>query len=129
MPPSTQTGEGRRREQLAPKYGPETVARAKALRDEGVKWETIAKKLGVGADGLRRRLDPAYRAKRNQQNAVVRTQRSLGLRNMYRTAHLPADEMARILATVPVDTRGRMARVMGDPLPGRSALDQKRAQH
>lgn len=34
-------------------------------------------------------------------------------------------EMRRLLAAIPVDTRNLTARVCGDPLPGRSALDKR----
>lgn len=33
----------------------------------------------------------------------------------------------RLMALIPPDTRGVTARLFGDPLPGRSALDQRRA--
>lgn len=37
------------------------------------------------------------------------------------------EEIAARVAEIPLDTRGLTARICGDPLPGRSALDQRRA--
>lgn len=40
-----------------------------------------------------------------------------------------AEALAARIAEVPMDTRDTTARTFGDPLPGRSALDQYRARN
>lgn len=37
------------------------------------------------------------------------------------------EELAARLAEIPADTRSLTARIFGDPLPGRSALDRRQA--
>jgi hypothetical protein len=109
------------------KYGPEVLRAASALRDAGVRWHQIAKRLGAGADGLRRRLDPEFRAKRNVQINEAYGRRVVG-RPASSSGRVPADEVRRLMASVPVDTRSQSARLFGDPMPGRSALDRREQQ-
>lgn len=104
----------------------ELLEQAVSLRRLGLKWETVAKRLEVGRDGLQRRLDPVYRDKRNQQLREAQARRdNRPLTDL--TARIADDQLERLRATVPRDTRGFTARVCGDPLPGRSALDKYRA--
>jgi hypothetical protein len=45
----------------------------------------------------------------------------------YRDPHprMTLEEEAKLFASLPKDTRDFTARIMGDPLPGRSALDRR----
>lgn len=90
------------------------LSRARELRDEGMKWSRISARLGVSEDALRRRCDQRYAEHRNSR---VRAWRSSGGKLVAVTFDPPP---------APQDTRNLTARVMGDPLPGRSALDKKR---
>jgi hypothetical protein len=105
-------------------YPAELLQKAQGLRAAGMKWETIANRLNVGSDGLKRRLDPEYRERRNQQMREANERRD-PLHNF--ASRVPMAEVYRLLDTVPADTRGFTARACGDPLPGRSALDKYRA--
>ncbi len=112
----------------SPKYPQEVLSKALDLKSMGLKWETIAKRLGVGSDGLKRRLDPEYRHRRNLQIQEAQFRRDNGETRMYNIAsRVPMSEIYRLLDTVPADTRSLTGRACGDPLPGRSALDKYRA--
>lgn len=105
-------------------YTPEVLQTALRLRYEGMAWEAIAKQLAVPYDGLRRRLEPGYATKRNQKIAEARSR--LVLAGGVYSERLGPDEAAKAIAAVPIDSRRLTARVCGDPLPGRSALDRLR---
>lgn len=68
---------------------------------------------------------------RDKQNAINKeamgAKRAAGLRFNQRTALDTEESWRRQMATFPDDTRDLTARVCGDPLPGRSALDRARA--
>ncbi|MEM8575536.1 MAG: hypothetical protein AAGF48_12975 [Pseudomonadota bacterium] len=91
----------------------EVLERAKELRATGKSWRAVAEWLnvGVGSVWLQRRLVPGFAERANERNAMSRLERATG-------EPLP----------IPLDTRSITARVFGDPLPGRSALDKKRAE-
>jgi hypothetical protein len=120
---------GRTLEQdVSKSYPAELLQKAIGLRAAGMKWETIANRLNVGSDGLKRRLDPEYRERRNQQMRDANERRTSTSWPMHHFAsRMPQEQLDRLRATVPVDTRGLTARACGDPLPGRSALDKYRA--
>jgi hypothetical protein len=105
-------------------FTPELLQSALRLRYEGGAWEAISKQLDVPCDGLRRRLEPRYAAKRNRQilDAIDR-RRTYGEMTAER---ISAEEAARIIAAVPSDSRSRVAKWLGDPPAGRSALDIKK---
>ncbi len=113
---------------------PEKARRIEAAR---VLWGTMPTKAvalasGVPYDALRRALEPGYAERRR---AVVNARRK-GLDASGRTksdgspAHItepkPRDaDVAARLAEIPEDDRGLTARLCGDPLRGRSALDKR----
>ncbi len=99
---------------------PAQVDQARQLRALGRSWDSIGAEFGLHPDTMRRRIDPAYaRSERFKYTGPMSFIRAGESRVS------PADA-ARALAGVPVDTRTRQARFMGDPLPGRSALDRLR---
>lgn len=116
--PSTHGGgsPGRRQMDLPP----DQVQRARELRAEGLSWSNIGARLGLHEDTMRRRIDPGFKERRTgpRVRAFIRAG---GER------HVTQAEAETALARVPTDTRSMSARVMGDPLPGRSALDKMRA--
>lgn len=105
------------------------IERAKFMRSMRTKWEVIARALHCSSDTVRRTLDPAYGRKRRQQINDARAARRLsGPTEPGRPpdarvvpAHVLADRDRRRL----LDLTPNMA-VLGDPPPGRSALDKMR---
>ena len=83
---------------------PEQIEQAQTMRRNEMPWAHIAKHFGVTPDTVRRVLDPEWAARRR--------------------AGITDGE--RLLREVPADTRDLTARALGDPLPGRSALDRMR---
>ena len=104
----------------------QVLQRALELKDEGMSWSRISARLGVSDEGLKRRLVPGYATRRQQMIREAREYRALG-RSPNKPRHVPEAEALAVLRSIPVDTRGFTARVMGDPMPGRSALDRKKA--
>ena len=101
---------------------PEMLQRASELRAAGASWNSIARELGVGGrDTIRYRLDDDFaRRKWGKTAPPLSEQRALYFR--------PTEADVRAIQdTVPRDTRNFTARVFGDPLPGRSALDRRLA--
>lgn len=97
----------------------EQLQLARELRAAGMGWGSIGRRLGCGEDTIHERIDPGFRERpRGQRNSGPRTFIPVERRP-------PKPEVMRALASVPRDTRSRVARWMGDPLPGRSALDQR----
>lgn len=104
---------------------------ARQLRASGMNWTDIGAKLTVHKTTLRCNLEPEYRAK--MKVAWASTDARKEMQGSRRSAGLVADErvpmadLAARLAEIPEDTRTPAARLMGEPMPGRSALDRRRA--
>ena len=100
--------------------GARDIGCARKLRDAGLSWAQIGARLGYHEKTIRERLDPDFAAARRLRYtdmvAFIGTSEE----------RITPEEAARAIATVPLDTRGVQARFLGDPLPGRSALDRKR---
>lgn len=79
------------------------LAEAQKLQGEGLGLAEIAKQLGVRFAWLRRNMPSSYRVER-----------------------LSAAEIKAYRASLPPDERDASARILGDPPPGRSALDKRR---
>lgn len=99
----------------------ETLNTALLMREQGESWNAIGRALGYDRDVLRWRLDPEFVERRKANHG--------GPLSMLRAAAFrPCEaEIRRIQDGVPRDTRSFTGRSMGDPLPGRSALDKQRA--
>lgn len=93
-------------------------ARVRRQRQRGRPWTVIARELGISTERLRRRCDPEYHERRLAQE---RQQAELHGSNW-------ADTTAAIRPPDLPDTRSLTARLLGDPLPGRSALDQRQGK-
>lgn len=108
------------------------VAQACRLRANGISYWEISKKLRVQYNWIRRRLDPGYRAK---LIAASRDYYGINIKPLcvtYRAAHkygsslpISEDRLRELRSNNPPDTRDLTARLLGDPLPWRSALAQK----
>jgi hypothetical protein len=105
----------------------QVLKRALELKEQGMGWSRVSARLGVSEEGLKRRLVPGFAARRQQMIREAREYRALG-RSPNKPRHVPDTEALAVLRSIPDDTRPVMARMMGDPLPGRSALDKKRAE-
>lgn len=102
------------------------VTRAAEIRaSQRLPWEEISAELGVSQEWLRskmiaRGLRPAAR----KGDPTAR-----GGNRIIVDQGPGVDEMARYLMTlIPPDTRSLTGKILGDPLPGRSALDMERAR-
>lgn len=100
--------------------------RARNMRKRGLSWNEVARQLEVSVERLRRAIDPGY-AKRRQLSAKAHRVARRGKPHSDDHATYEATrKMAEFLfSKIPPDTRGVTARLMGDPLPGRSALDRR----
>lgn len=85
---------------------------ARALLAHGYSIWDAARLLDIPYATLRRWLDPAFAAREREQYRAGTARR----------AFRPSGP----LPPVPEDTRDLTGRLMGDPLPGRSALDRRR---
>ena len=112
-----------------------SVERARNLRKDGLGWNQVATLMGRSVRGLQYQLDDGYaarerdrsRKKRGRSREIVRTydgiwpKREIGA---VRAALAERDARLAREAAVPLSI---VAVVMGDPPPGRSALDQRMA--
>jgi hypothetical protein len=122
---------------------PNLLEKAKALRAEGIGWHRITKQLGVSEYVLRCALEPEYRQYKLGLNTRQRAQIAARMvvvkrprpvshtaqpEARYGPAKPPADVLAARDLALELRLRPRSvtAQPLGDPLPGRSALDQRR---
>lgn len=124
-----------------------TILDGRQLRNSGLSWHTVAKRLGVSYDGIRNHLDPDWKERRRPLKAKWRrdhyqptgrkppggsTARTLDVYGVSLAEepphrpppHVVAERDARL-------SRPRTFQVdfLGDPEPGRSALDHRNAGH
>jgi hypothetical protein len=118
---------------------------AQKLRDCNVTWKGIADLMGVGPEYVRRRLDPEWARYRQNRINELRNAKKNGARPRllrppkslvsqskkrerdWRSVSMSQSDKAdgyKKLAEIPPDTRDLTAKICGDPLPGRSALDR-----
>ena len=104
------------------------IAKAKRMVLAGTSWQAIGRALNCNPDTIRRRLDPKWKEYRA---AMIRSVKHAdGYVNMNRIPEVrkcKREEAERRMAEIPADTRSLSQRIMGDPLPGRSALDKRHA--
>ena len=105
---------------------------ARAMRDAGQTIQSIARHFGFDADTIQRAVDPEYAERRRRlNNEARRRRRGSGIAleiHRVEVSGVSREEAAAAIASVPADTRDLTARVLGDPLPGRSVLDKRSAQ-
>lgn len=101
----------------------EVLARASRLKESGRTWNAIGRELGLPPEAIRWRIDPQYVAAHRESHGAG--QRRVIQNYTYR---MTAQEAQAALSSIPSDTRNFTARAFGDPLPGRSAFDKRRAQ-
>lgn len=93
----------------------------------GKSWQAIADILGTTYSTIRMKLDPEFaRARKDRVNAARRGANPF--KSPKKSQHYVTKSTVDPdqISPPPRDTRSLTSRVFGDPLPGRSALDQKR---
>lgn len=111
------------------------IAEARRLRSEGMTWVALSRRFGCARDTVKRALDPTFRQHRAEGIKAAKENRKQGVEMprgrpanfVISEGTAVARDAARLMALVPKDTRPLTARLFGDPLPGRSALDQRKA--
>ena len=101
------------------------IAQARKLRCARVGWEKIAKQLGVGEDRLRRRCDKGYAARRaaNSKKARKRRKETASGHYVAAVAHRPPASVLAEREWCLAQPLTLAQALLGDPAPGRSALD------
>lgn len=94
----------------------------RTMRAQGMSWHSLSRVWGCSEETVRRLIDLEYRERRADRYRPVHMRQP---RNYGNPSRMTSAEAARVLDTVPQDTRSLSAKLMGDPLPGRSALDRK----
>ena len=102
----------------------EQIVQARKHLDDGWTYARVAEKFGCHHMTIRRMVDDNY-ADRKEERAkqIVHEPLQAGRVADFRSVKAAAIER---LADVPKDTRNLTARLLGDPLPGRSAWDQRK---
>jgi hypothetical protein len=100
---------------------PVLIEIAKQMREAGWQYQGIALVMGVRGTTIRCWIDPEYRKKTNELHRKrwrrLQVQTDVVVRK-YEAAD--ADQLAK---QIPPDTRDLTARLCGDPVPGRRAID------
>lgn len=105
---------------------------AQRMLKAGSSWTATASRTGISVDRLKRRFDPGYADHRAEKVRMWRAQNgrsghggsSKHWHHDLPFYHVDPALIAQAIATVPADTRSRTGRLLGDPLPGRSALER-----
>lgn len=103
------------------------VEDAKRLIAEGMSLFGASVECGVGYEWLRRRIEPGYAEKSNAKVRARLIHPSPSMTRVDANVRPSQSDLARRRAEIPKDTRDFTQRFCGDPLPGRSALDRRRA--
>jgi len=108
---------------------PWSETEARAMLAKGISHSGVARVFGVTVTTVRRRLDPLYATHvRERTNLARAIKRGNDVPITVRYQPPPEQDIAARLAEIPRDTRSLTGRILGDPLPGRSAFDRVRAQ-
>lgn len=100
---------------------------ARGLKADGFTWAAISRRLDMGYDNLRYRLDPAYHRRQQARWRAAHAKNRFDHNVPRPEPSPPKSDVAARRAEIPLDLRSITARLCGDPLPGRSALDQREA--
>ena len=100
-----------------------TKSLIKMLYKKGAGYNRIAALVGVTRYAVVKVANPEQHEKERQRNKAWKSRPDAG--NIYETKR---NAHRRLMADIPEDTRTVSQRLMGEPLPGRSALDQKQGE-
>lgn len=106
---------------------PVQIEAVKVMLKSNMTWKGIGDCFNVCPETVRRAVDPEYREKRAKQVAARRAAGPAPVNPKQATRAYVANDAAIRVAEIPHDTRSLTARMFGDPLPGRSALDRRSA--
>jgi hypothetical protein len=102
------------------------------LLARGVTWEVIGRQFGLTAEGVRRRIDVAYREKRNMAARLSHAARGdadssdgVARHRVESRAGAPPPEVLREWAARLAAPRSLGATILGDPPQGFSALEKR----
>lgn len=105
------------------------IALGQRMLASGSTWKEVVRTTGCSIHHVKKALDPEYQERRREKDRrryrQIHAQKTAEAGHRAATA-IPPSEARRALASIPRDTRNLTARVLGDPLPGRSALEQGR---
>lgn len=101
------------------------IEQARMMRERGESWRFIGRTFGVSEMTVMTKVDPVAAEKRRQYQANWRAAHGINSRGRATDRRLEVFEPRQHWSTVPSDTRNLTAMIMGDPLPGRSALDRR----
>lgn len=106
------------------------IEKARALKAEGWSYTRIGALFGTTCQTIKVRLEPEYdELRKRRTNEIRRAHRGYSIKEIVLPEPRVAEAtVAARLAEIPADTRTRGQRLMGDPLPGRSALDRRGLQ-
>lgn len=104
-------------------------AEAARLRETGMSWERLGKHFQCSPSTVKCWVDPEHAERRKLRKRVNAAKgrppsnRTTG--QVVRDDNIDRADVAARLAAIPEDTRSRAEKLLGDPPPGRSALDQR----
>jgi hypothetical protein len=108
----------------------EQLTTARNLRDSGADWELVGLKMKVSGYAIRCAIDPQFKQKQLEYN-TVRKKRMQEYRKNPRRSYRQLLDRHYVPKSVLVEREKRQAiynpSIMGDPVPGYSALDKLRA--
>lgn len=103
----------------------ELRAKVFALQQAGISAADIAKQLSITSHTVRAWTNDEYAQRRRDQiNARRRGERAPPKIRVLELGRVSNAEAAARLREIPPDTRDNTARLLGDPLPGRRAIDR-----
>lgn len=103
---------------------PELVERCVQLRRGGLSYERIGKQIGVSGTTVQEWLNPDFTNRRRERE---KKRRKVESRGQVFNSHEAENDWRRQLASIP-SVRTLNQAILGDPLPGRSALDRRQSQ-
>lgn len=117
---------------MTPEKREQTRLEVVRLRESGLTIKEIAIRLTISANFVSGLLNPEKYAAALERARITQRERSKLIKS---TDPLPMDDETRrrraeieaLMDAIPQDTRSKTARIAGDPLPGRSALDRLKA--
>lgn len=112
------------------KYSGALLREARKLREQGngrgrpMPWNKVAEMVGAHGFRLRLALDPGCVRQSREETEILENMRKLNLRDHY--SYVPRNVLTEREKVIRA-SQSLTAILMGDPLPGRSALDRKGA--
>jgi hypothetical protein len=97
---------------------------ARRFRAGGMTWKDLGRCFNVTPETVKYQIDPEWKNRSLERRAELRQAPRIPSPQPEDASPTRA-ELAKLLRSIPLDTRDLTARICGDPLPGRSALDMR----